>query len=1034
MDKKLLDAFNNLGRALDLLADVLDKNKKSKDSESAIGNSLKNKEIKDISTQIKDISEGVKSIKNDNKKILANQKTLLDLARKPQKGINSNSNAFDDAGDPNKNKRIKDGSLMILGIAVSVLAIGMAFKLIGKIDVNSVLALSIAIPIIAYAFEKVSKIKLDLKQIAITSLALIAISSTIMISSWFMKNIATLNINQGLTAIFIATTFAALSFSIKDIINGFKGINSIQFLTLPLILTTLSLAITGASFIMKEISIISFSQGLTAIFIATTFAALSLSAKQMVNGFKGINPIQFVTLPIILFTLSYSITKASEIMRGIVPISFSQGLTAIFIAATFATLSFGIGMLTKGLKDINIAQIITLPLVLITLSSAIVGSSYILQLTKPIKSDILFSVVEIAITLSAVSAIMGLSTWLLKSLGLKFLDIEEGAGSILLIAGTIAASSRLLSLGDYTNPPNFMWALQTGLSILVFGLAVVGMALAIDKLGISPITLVESGIAVLGIAAVILGSSKLLALGDYNKYPDFNWALGVGSSILVFGLATLALGAAIEFSGGLAAGAMLMGSIAVLGVAATIVASSKILALGNYDKYPTLDWSKGTGLSLLAFGTATLALGTAIMASVGLGAIAMSIGSEAVLGIAETIKQTSLIFAGGNWTGGPSLDWAMGVSTSIGAFYPLIDKLNTGGLFSLFTGGLKSSDIINTISGIAIGLVVARDIFQQGTWAGGPTAEWAGAVSIGLSAFLPLINQLDKGGIFSIFSGGLKSEDIINSITGVALGLATARDILKGGNWLGGPTPDWAESISKALGAFAPVFGYLHDNSGWFSGGTDKISNGITSVANGIKDASDIFSKMKVTNLPDSNFMDTIANSIKKYIDLSEYLATKGMGVSSLGMISVVFGMSSMASAYYELAESVSKLTRSMRDLDLDKLNALKSFSGNIVLMSLIDSSQFEEMMDTLENKSNIISGLFDNIFNTGNREATAIVTSGNSKGKTNDDIYNVLNSMNGNLVQIAANTAGAHSTLKEHLNEVRNGNKKTGVGKTIKK
>ena len=59
MDKKLLDAFNNLSKALDLLANTLDKNKKSKESGSATGDALKNQEIKDIATQIKDISEGV---------------------------------------------------------------------------------------------------------------------------------------------------------------------------------------------------------------------------------------------------------------------------------------------------------------------------------------------------------------------------------------------------------------------------------------------------------------------------------------------------------------------------------------------------------------------------------------------------------------------------------------------------------------------------------------------------------------------------------------------------------------------------------------------------------------------------------------------------------------------------------------------------------------------------------------------------------------------------------------------------------------
>jgi len=299
---------------------------------------------------------------------------------------------------------------------------------------------------------------------------------------------------------------------------------------------------------------------------------------------------------------------------------------------------------------------------------------------------------------------------------------------------------------------------------------------------------------------------------------------------------------------------------------------------------------------------------------------------------------------------------------------------------------------------------------------------------------MPLINQLDKGGVFSIFTGGLTPDDIVNSITGVALGLVIARDVLKGGDWTGGPTPEWADAISKALGAFAPVFGYLHDNSGWFSGGTDEISNGITAVAHGIKDATDIFSEMKVTNLPDGDFMDNIATSIKKYIDLSEYLATKGMGISSLGMISVVFGMSSMASAYYQLAESVSKLTSSMKDLDLDKLNALKSLSGNIVLMSLIDSAQFGQMMDTLEDKSNIISGLFDNIFGKGEGKESATVSSGGSKGKSNDDLYNMLSSMNGSLAQIATNTGASNNNLSQILNEARDTNKKLRSSSTLKK
>ena len=1035
MDKKLLDAFNNLSKALDLLADTLDKNKKSKESGSATGDALKNKEIKDIATQIKDLSADVKSIKSDNKKILANQKTLLDLARKPQKGVESKTSGVEDAGDPNKNKRIKDGALMIVGIAAAVLAIGLAFKIIGKIDVGSVLSLAIAIPLIAYAFERVSKLKLNYREILSTSLALIAIAGVLTIASFIMQYIRPISFSQGFTAIFIATTFVAISFGIRRIVDGFKSINPIQLIKLPFILITLSLAITGASMIMQGIIPISFTQGLTAIFIAATFAVISFGIRKIVDGVKGINPIQFITLPLILITLSYAITKASEIMQGIVPIGFTQGLTAIFIAATFAVVSFGIGMLIKGIKDITIGQIIALPLVLITLSAAIVGSSYILQLTMPIKFGTLLSVIEIALTLTIASTVIGLSIFVLKKLGLKPKDILEGGESIVIIAATIAASSLVLSLGSYTNPPGFMWALQAGLSILVFGLAVVGMALVMTKLGIGAEALIEGGVAVLGIAAVIYGSSMLLGLGDYGKYPDFDWALGVGMSLLVFGVATLAIGAIIELSGGLAAGAMLLGAGAIIGIATLIVGSAAILNTGSYGKYPTLDWAEGVGLSLVAFGLGALAIGGAILATVGLGKLALSMGQDAILSIADTIVETSKKFAGGTWNNGPTFEWALGVAMSIGAFYPLIDKLNTGGLFSIFTGGLTSDTMLDTITSIADGLVAARDAFQKGTWTGGPTAEWSQAVSTSLSAFWPIISELNKGGLFSIFTGGLNPEDVQKTIENIANGLVSARDAFQkgGGVWTGGPTPEWADGIAKALGAFAPVFGYLHDNSGWFSGGTDEISNGITAVAIGIRDAADIFSQIKITNLPEGDFMDTISNSIKKYIDLSEYLATKGMGISSLGMISVVFGMSSMAIAYYQLAESVAKLTSSMKDLDLDKLNALKSLSGNIVLMSLIDSSQFEQMMDALDSKSNVLSGIFNDLFGKGNSES-ASVTTGSSKGKSNDDIYNVLSSMNGNLAQIASNTAGSHATLKEHLNEVRNSSKKTtAIGRQSK-
>ena len=56
-------------------------------------------------------------------------------------------------------KDIKSGVGTIMMIAGGVLAIGAAFSIIGKVDFGTVLSLSIALPLIAIAFEKIAQLK-----------------------------------------------------------------------------------------------------------------------------------------------------------------------------------------------------------------------------------------------------------------------------------------------------------------------------------------------------------------------------------------------------------------------------------------------------------------------------------------------------------------------------------------------------------------------------------------------------------------------------------------------------------------------------------------------------------------------------------------------------------------------------------------------------------------------------------------------------------------------------------------------------------
>ena len=59
----------------------------------------------------------------------------------------------------NLKNKIVDGIKVVILIAAGVLALGLAFKIIGKVDFLSVMALSAAMYVISNTFSKISSIK-----------------------------------------------------------------------------------------------------------------------------------------------------------------------------------------------------------------------------------------------------------------------------------------------------------------------------------------------------------------------------------------------------------------------------------------------------------------------------------------------------------------------------------------------------------------------------------------------------------------------------------------------------------------------------------------------------------------------------------------------------------------------------------------------------------------------------------------------------------------------------------------------------------
>ena len=951
MDQKLLLALNNLSEGLEAIAAAL--SEKGKGNKSATSTALQSG---DFTNEIKAINVGVKKLMVDSKQILKNQETIISLSKKSS---GDKKSEFEKAGgDKKKESELKKGVGTILLIAIAVLAIGMAFKLVGGINFLSVIGLSIAILIIAKAFVAIAALNMNLKQAAIVSASLVFMAIGITVSSWILKKLTPMSFTQVLTMILIGVGFSLLSPAIGKIIRAFGGMSWMSILKaavgLVLVLPAIAMGITLSSWILKKVVPIGFAQAITAILIAAVFSVVSFGIKNMLSAFKGMGPatiaMAVIGLPLILPAVSAAIWLSSIVLGKVRPIGFAQAITSILIAAVFSVAAFGMNKILTAFKGMDkatmvmavialplllpamaagiwlssmalskvemmtfgqfivslgisilfivfavalkmmapivgklkIADVILIPLLMTTLSLAVWASSHILKKTADIKYDMMLKILVFSIVFAIAVIVLATVAWVIgKYFGVT--NVLKGAVAIVALAAVVMLSSWMINKGVYKKYPDWKWSLFVGLVLVVFGV----IAWVLTKLG-GVSTYIKGGIALLIVATTVMAASHIINLGNYKNYPKIGWTLGVGASLLAFGLVAIGLGLVMMFDAGLS---LLLGSLGILGVSATIVAASHILSKGKYTKFPSLGWSVSVGMSLVAFGAGMVLLGTMIIASFGVGGLILAAGAKAVLTVAETIVKSSHILAKGNWKKGPTIEWATGVAIALGAFSPIYKMLlnNAPGLFSK-GGGVGPNEFAKAIVTVTNGIVAAAGELaspkNKGVWKKGPTKEWATGVGIALGAFAPVYMMLLKNapGIFSK-GGGVGPDEFAKAIMTVTRGIIAAAGVFaensaqfEEGKY---PSVKWGQGVGAALGAFAPVFKALSDDTGWFTSGDeviDNMVNGIVRIAGAIVRVARKFewSKMKWDSTPTKDWSWNVSKAIKSYVkmvsDISEDL------------------------------------------------------------------------------------------------------------------------------------------------------------------
>ena len=917
MDKLLLASLDNLSVALTTIADILNK----KQTKSATGAAL---ESGDFSKDIKQISVGIKSIKADTEKILKSQNAILELSKK--KSSEKKTPMEETGGDKKKESNLKKGVGTIILIAVAVLAIGMAFKLVGKIDFLSVIGLGLAIVIIAVAFEKVAKLNLSIKQAFIASLAMVMMSVAVMLSSWALGMIKPIGITQAITGILIAGLFTVLAFGLPKIVTAIDSIrNPIKTgIYLVLILPAISLGIAMSSWALSLVRPIGFAQAITAILIAGMFTVISYNLHKIAFGVTVFSKFKVSPFDLIktMVAISAAITASSYVLGLIRPISFGQAVTGILIAVMFMVISFNLHKIALGVVAFNKTKVSPFDLikVLVGIAGAIALSSWVLGLTRPIG-------IWQFLTALGITILFAIMSYFMDKLAIGVVIVEKvlGKGKIFLIPLVLLALATAIMLSSHvlskTKDITFMMLfkiLAIGLILALLTVVFVPAVFVLGKMSVS--ALIKGTVAIVVIAAAIMVSSHILALGNYKKYPDWKWALGVGLAILAFAPGVVLLGLLAMADGGLS---QLLGAVMVLIVATAIMATSHILAMGNYKKSPPILWTLGVLAVMVPFAIGMVALG--MIAVTGIGAIALLLGAGMILVVAKAIVKTSEILSGGKYTGGPPVWWSLSTGLVMTGFGLAVLTLGSFIVGTLGLGYLALKAGSAAVSIIAQSIVNASIILQNGKYVAGPTKEWAKGVSIALGAFSPVYGMMMASGIMKLFGGsGVSPADFAAAIVTVSGGIITAAAIFADpknkGTWIGGPSKAWAQGVGTAIGAFAPVFKVLQDSApGLFSSGgpsVEDMSKAIMTISRGIVDAAKFFSNPEISKL-----FNTEGNyPSKKW----------GQGVgAALNAFAPVFKSMSEGSGWFTSGDDViDGMVRAVSHISRALVNSARAFFG----------------------------------------------------------------------------------------------------------
>ena len=703
IDEKYIDNLDTFSSALEQIVELL-KEKQKANKADTVNEFLKtpmNNLVEVVSDLKKVTINGFAKVNSDNSEIL---KKIESIKQQKESGM------FDRVEDPKNKNRIVDGIKVVVLIAAGVLALGMAFKIIGKVDFLSVMALSGAILAMSTAYSKIAEIKnLTYAKAFVISSILPIIALGLLASGWILKSFPVIGLMQGLSMIIVGATIGVATYLI---FNSIKGIdldkNKKMIFALPAVLPAVALGLVLSGYIMQSFPTIGLMQGLSMIIVSAT---IGIATFLLFKAIKGIDldkhQKMIFALPVMLPLIAIAISLSSIILQNFVkiknPVDLLIGSTVIGLSVLFFTPTILL------LGKMNLDQIGKGVLAIPMIAGAIVATVWILKLlpSKMTYPDWKWTL-SVGLTVGVFALVVAGVGYLANRFKKEF---EAGLIGVVGVAAVIALTDYFIGKGDFNKYPDWKWTLQTGLSVAIFGLITFGVGYLAN---LDPAAFALGLLSVVGISAAIFASDYILNKGKYEKYPNFEWAKGVGLSLGAFGLGALAIGLIVSTGAG--AVVMGLGVASILVLAASMLAVDAIFKAGDFTKYPSEEWARGVGRSMLLFSSfgsegksgVLGAIGSAVSGFIkGVGGAATS---AAMIPIAMSMVAVDKILSQGDFSKYPTANWVTNVATSLNAFSNIDIKANSiknlADSFKYLSESLKDVNGFDNLSKISSGLVL----------------------------------------------------------------------------------------------------------------------------------------------------------------------------------------------------------------------------------------------------------------------------------------------------------------------------------------